>query len=372
MLKQLLSLPIEKKVGQLFFIGLPGVELDKETQALLEEISPGGICLFARNIHSAEKTRKFLDDIREISSVEPFFSIDEEGGRVDRLRRIVTPLPPANLIKTTEQAKTLGQITADILRMLGFNMNFAPVVDVIDEERGNFPNGLYSRTFGNSKEKVVELTGTYLNTLQKAGCLGCLKHFPGLGASVTDSHENLPTVDLTRKDLFGVDLFPYQNLLQTLQVHAVMVAHATFPKLDLQETDSDGKLLPSSLGRKFVSQLLRYELKFNGLVITDDLEMGAIVKNYTIGKACKLAIAAGEDMLAICANPDAIREGYFALLDGVKKGEFSVVRIDESLERIAYVKCQTQPPIPLENQRLNKLSEQIVELNKQVNNNYGG
>ncbi|MCA1623069.1 MAG: hypothetical protein LC778_04600 [Acidobacteria bacterium] len=361
MLKQLLSLPLEKKIGQLFFIGLPSVELDTETRKLLDEISPGGICLFARNIRSSEQTRKLLDEIRADSFAEPFFSIDEEGGRVDRLRRIITPMPAANLIKTTKEAETLAQITAEILRMLGFNMNFAPVVDVIDEEREKFCNGLYSRAFGTSKEKVAEIAGVYLKTLQNAGCLGCLKHFPGLGASVTDSHEDLPTVDLTGEELFGIDLFPYQKLLQTSQVHAVMVAHATFPKLHLQEADSGGKLLPSSLSRNFVSQLLRHELKFNGLIITDDLEMGAIVNNYTIGKACKLAIAAGEDMLS-----------YFTILDAVKMGEFSVARIDESIERIARVKSQVQSPLPLKNERLIILSEQIVELNKQVNNSYGG
>jgi len=361
MFKELFSLPIKKKIGQLFFIGIPSADFDEQTRDLLLEISPGGICLFSRNIREAAQTRKLLDDTRKSLSLEPFISLDQEGGRVDRLRKIIAPTPAPNSIKTNKHAKNLAAITAEAVRILGFNMNFAPVVDVINSERSDFDNGLYSRTFGASNEDVAEFAGEYLKKLQSGGCLGCLKHFPGLGASTVDSHEELPNVNLSRKELFEVDLVPYQQLFQTNDIKFVMIAHAVYPLFDLQETDKSGKLLPSSLSFNIVTKLLREELGFRDLAVTDDLEMGAIVKNYKIGLACQMAIAAGVDMLAICANADSIREGFYAILESVEKGEISESRIDESLERIARVKSSIEPPLPFDSKRLQFLSEVISQ-----------
>ncbi len=365
-------LSLEKKIGQMFFVGLPGIEVDAETKLLLEEVSPGGVCLFSRNIRNPEQTKKFLKEIREVLPVEPLLSIDQEGGLVDRLRRITTPMPSAVSIATAQDAENLARITYEILLMLGFNMNFAPVVDVLDELSGSKSNGLYSRAFGKSKENVVELAGAYLKTLQDGGCLGCLKHFPGLGASETDSHEDLPIVNLTREELFATDLFPYRELFKTAEVFAVMVAHASYPHFDLQETGADGKLLPSSLSFKIIDNLLRKELGFNGLVISDDLEMGAILKNYGIGDACTMAINAGVDMLSICADADAIRKGFAAVVNAVKTGLIKTSRIDESLNRIAKIKSLVQPPLPFNAAHWHIFSREIVELNKKVNYSYGG
>jgi beta-N-acetylhexosaminidase len=367
-----MALLTEKKVGQLFFIGLSGIEINRDVRELLEDILPGGICLFARNIRSAEQIKKFLDETHQVLPLEPLLSIDQEGGLVDRLRRIITPMPSAASIQTIEDVEKLAKITSEVLRMLGFNMNFAPVVDVIDEHRGSNANGLYSRAFGIDKETATESAGAYLETLQDGGCLGCVKHFPGLGASQTDSHEDLPTVNLTREDLFATDLFPYRKLFKSTQVHAVMVAHASYPLFDLQETDVNGKLLPSSLSFNIINNLLRRELDFQGLVISDDLEMGAILKNYSIGDACVMAINAGVDMVSICADADAIRKGFTAVVEAVKTGEIKETRVEESLKRIAQVKSLIQPPLPLDTARLQILSREIAELNKKVNYSYGG
>jgi beta-N-acetylhexosaminidase len=371
-MQQLNLSTIEEKIGQMFFIGLPSIEINTETKQILKEIAPGGICLFTRNIRSSEQTGKFLNEIREVLPVEPLLSIDQEGGLVDRLRRILPPMPAAASIETITDAENLAKITAEVLLMMGFNMNFAPVVDVMNELRGNYSNGLYSRAFGKSKEEVAELSGAYLNVLQDGGCLGCLKHFPGLGASRTDSHEDLPTVDLTREELFETDLFPYQKLFKTKDVHAVMVAHASYPLFDLQETDVNGKLLPSSLSYKIINNLLREELGFRGVVISDDLEMGAILKNYGIGEACTMAINAGVDMLSICADAGLIRQGFAAVVEAVKKGEIKEARIDESLNRIAKLKSLAQPPLPFDAARWQILSQEIAELNKKVKYSYGG
>ncbi len=371
-LEQIFSLPLEKKIGQLFFIGISGAEPDEKTTALLNEISPGGICLFARNVRTSEQVRKLLDDIREISEIAPFFSLDQEGGLVDRLRRISTPMPAANMIKNAVEAEALAETTAEIIKILGFNMNFAPVIDVIDEKRIKFQNGLQSRAFGKSKEEVVELAGKYLDVLQKNGILGCLKHFPGLGGAKKDAHDELPRIEIPEEELFENDLFPYKEFLKFNEVNAIMVAHASFPNSDLQETDQNGKLLPTSLSFNFITKLLREELGFDRLLITDDLEMGAIVRNYGIGEACKLAIKAGEDMLAICANEYAVREGFQAILEAVKKEEISESRIDQSLKRIFQIKQKIQKQTPFDSAKLNTLSEKIAELNIQVKYSYGG
>jgi beta-N-acetylhexosaminidase len=362
MSEQILSLPIEKKIGQLFFIGLPGIELDEPSLELLNTISPGGICLFSRNIREALQTRKLLDCIRSEMNVEPFLSIDQEGGRVDRLRRILEPMPAANLFKKPEDVEIFAELTARILRLLGFNMNFAPVVDVIDNSRKVSNNGLYSRSFGNSPMEATQLSAHYLEKLQKRGCLGCLKHFPGLGASKIDSHEDLPLIEIDEKEFRDVDLSPYREIFETSEVSAVMIAHASYPRVNLQETDQSGKLLPSSLSFNFVTELLRREFGFEGLAVTDDLEMGAILKNYGIGEACKMALAAGADMLAICNDPLMIKEGYQAVLKLAATGEISEDRIDLSLNRIAEAKNKINSPLQFDESRLRELSDELKNL----------
>ena len=360
------GLTLAEKVGQLFFIGISGTELDDATKSLLDDVLPGGICLFARNIRDARQTRELLDRIREYLSVLPFLSIDQEGGLVDRLRRIMTPMPAASKMRTATDAGELGSSIGETLRILGFNMDFAPVVDVVDDERMQHQNGLLSRTFGRSKNDVALFAGAFLDQLQSHGILGCLKHFPGLGASQVDSHEELPVVDIAENEMTGIDLSPYRHLLSEANVPAVMVAHAAFPKSKLQETGQNGKLLPASLSHNFVTNLLRGELGFNGLVITDDLEMGAIIKNYGVGEACKMAVIAGADMLAICADPAAIREGYQAVVGAVRSGKISADRLDESLARIAVAKALLSDPSPFDAARLGRLSDEIAAFNGEL------
>ena len=359
-------LSIRQKIGQLFFIGIQGTELNAEVKQLLEEIQPGGVCFFARNIREAAQTRKLNDDINKTLAVPPFLSLDQEGGLVDRLRRIVTPMPAASKLTDTDDVRRLANITAQLLRQLGFNMNFAPVVDVIDERRGAFQNGLYSRTFGHHKKQTAEFARVYLDELQSHDVIGCLKHFPGLGATEVDSHEELPTVKITDKQFSEVDLYPYREILKTSEVHAVMVAHAAFPESDLQESDKNGKLLPASLSINFIAKLLRGQLNFNNLIVTDDLEMGAVIKNYGIGEACQTAFAAGNDMLTICADPQNVRQGFAAIGQAFENGEISESRIDESLQRIASVKNLISAPVAFDENKINSLSRDIAELNSKL------
>jgi len=357
---ELNSLSLEQKVGQLFFIGIPSPEIDAQTRELLDTVAPGGVCLFARNIKTREQTRKLLDDLRAYLPLDPLLSVDQEGGLVDRLRRIMTPLPAAGLMRTAEQAQILGRIVGEELSILGFNMDFAPVVDVVTEERGKVSNGLYNRAFGNSAEDVVELAGAFNAEICRHGILSCIKHFPGYGATQVDSHEELPIVEITEDEFTSTDLEPYRHLLPVAD--SVMIAHATYPKLGLQERGPYGKLLPSSLSKAFVTTLLREQLGFEGLAITDDLEMGAIIKNYGIGEACKMAVNAGADMLAICADPVRIVEGYGSVLNAVESGEISESRLNTSLDRIATIKSSLPLPPPFDDSKLDLLSAKTAEL----------
>lgn len=359
------NLSPEQKTGQLFFIGLPGTEIDEPTRRLLETISPGGICLFSRNIKTAVQTRKLLDDVREILPVEPFLALDQEGGLVDRLRRVVTPMPSVKTI--TESGKTecverLALITAELIRLLGFNLNFAPVVDIIDESREKFVNGLYSRGFGKSKDDVVNFAGLYLDELQSGGVLGTIKHFPGYGATEVDSHEELPKVNLTDEQLFAEDIFPYKHFIETKDVNAVMVGHAAYPQTSFQEKDENGNFLPSSLSYNFITKLLREKLNYKNLVLTDDLEMGAIIKNYGIGEAAKMALQAGNDQLLICANTDKMYEAFESVNNSVKSGEISAERIEQSLDIIADVKSKLSPPLDFDENRIAEISNEIKNL----------
>lgn len=373
----LTTLPLEQQIGQLFFIGLPGTELDAETSALIEEVKPGGIIIFGRNVRDAVQLRKLLEDVRSVLPTAPLIGIDQEGGLVDRLRRICTPMPSARTIRQhgdLAAARALGRITGEVLRMLGFNINFAPVMSIMTDERDLLSNGLYSRSYGRSPGEVLGYTMVYLRALQATGCLGCLKHFPGIGAGEVDSHEEMPIVHLTHDDLIAQDLAPYIELFQREddRVRAVMVSHGGFPNIDIRKGLTGGLLEPASLSHNIVTRLLREELGYEHLVVTDDLEMGAIARHCEIEAAVVRAFFAGQDMLLICSKPDMIRRGHEALVMMAEKGKLPPERLNESLRRIAECKALAQPPLPFALERLQQLSDEITQLNQKLNYTYGG
>src|SRR5262249_47142192 len=371
------SLSLEQQVGQFFYIGLPGTELDPETKSLLSEVQPGGIIIFGRNVAAPEQLRSLLDGTRELLPSPPLFGIDQEGGLVDRLRRILTPMPAARKIRQhgdLAAARSLGRITGEVLRILGFNMNFAPVMSIMTEDRDLLSNGLYSRSFGRSPGEVLGYTTVYMRGLQGAGCVGCLKHFPGIGAGEVDSHEQMPMVSLSHDDLIAQDLAPYIELFQRQddRVRCVMVSHGGFPNIDIQLGVTAGLVEPASLNPEIVTKLLREELGYQHLVVTDDLEMGAISRHCEIEDATIRAFLAGEDMVLICAHPEIIRRGYHALLKAVKEGQIPEERINASLGRIANMKAIVEPPLPLDLTRLKELGEEVKELNSKLKYTYGG
>lgn len=356
---------IDQLIGQLFCIGIAGPDIDAPTRMLLQDIQPGGVCLFARNIKTAEQTRELLDNIRSILPFEPMLAIDQEGGTVDRLRRIVTPLAPAAKVKTIAQARKMGSLVGELLRILGFNMDFAPVVDVVDAERAKYSNGLFTRPFGTSKEQVAELAGSFLSGLQNSGVVGCLKHFPGLGGAVVDSHEELPQIAVGDAEFDEIDMFPFRRLLDG-STHAVMVAHACYPNTSLQETDQNGKLLPASLSKHVVDILLREQLKFEGAAITDDLEMGAILRNYGIADACVMAVKAGQNMLAICAGEQNIRDGFAAVKAAAATGDITQEEMEIAVSRVSNLRSRFADPLPFDAGRIGEISNEIAEFNAEL------
>ncbi|HKP35797.1 MAG TPA: glycoside hydrolase family 3 N-terminal domain-containing protein [Pyrinomonadaceae bacterium] len=373
----LLSLPFEQQIGQFFFIGLPGTEIDEETRKLIQEINPGGVIIFGRNVESPGQLRTLIDDARALVPTAPLCGIDQEGGLVDRLREIFPPMPSARAIRQHGDlagARKLGRITGELLRMLGFNLNFAPVMSIITEARSQLTNGLYSRSFGRSPGEVLGYTTVYMRGLQGTGCLGCLKHFPGLGAGEVDSHIEMPMVPLTRDDLMSQDLAPYIELFQRVddRVRVVMVSHGGFPNIDIKKGTTSGLLAPASISPNIVTSLLRQELGYKHLVVTDDLEMGAIAKHCTIEEATVRAFIAGEDMLLICATPETIRRGYHALLEAARQGKISEKRIHASLRRIAATKTLAQPPTDLDLDKLKQLGAEITNLNDTLEYRYPG
>ena len=375
--EKLYSLPLEQQIGQFLFIGLPGTELDAQTRDLLTEVQPGGVIIFGRNVAGPEQLRSLIDGVRELVTMPPLFGIDQEGGLVDRLRRIFMPMPSARTIRQhgdLAAARALGRITGEVLRMLGFSINFAPVMSIMTDDRDLLSNGLYSRSFGRSPGEVLGYTTVYLRGLQGAGLLGCLKHFPGIGAGEVDSHEEMPVVQLSHDDLIAQDLAPYIELFQRRddRIRCVMVSHGGFPNIDIREEVTGGLLEPASLNYNIVTKLLRQELGYKHLVVTDDLEMGAILRHYEIGDAVVRAALAGEDMLLICATPEKIQRGHEALLEAARDGRLPADRIEASLQRIARTKAIAEEPLPLDLERFKELSDEVLRLNSKLNYVYGG
>ena len=376
-LESLLSLPLEQQIGQFFYIGLLGTELDAETRALIQEVQPGGVIIFGRNVRSPQQLRELLDGVRELVPTDPLFGADQEGGLVDRLRKIFTPMPSARTIREhgdLAASRALGRITGEAMRLLGFNMNFAPVMSIMTDERDLLSNGLYSRSFGRSPGEVLGYTTVYLRGLQETGIVACLKHFPGIGAGEVDSHEQMPMVSLSHDDLMAQDLAPYIELFQRKddRVRCVMVSHGGFPNIDIVKGVTGGLLEPASLSHNIVTKLLRVELGYQHLVVTDDLEMGAIAKHCEIESAVVRAFLAGNDMMLICAHPDTIRRGYHSLLGIAGNGKLPKDRLRGSLKRIAALKSITKQPPAFDDDEFKALSEETTALNAKLNYKYGG
>ncbi|MGI9105369.1 MAG: glycoside hydrolase family 3 N-terminal domain-containing protein [Pyrinomonadaceae bacterium] len=339
---------IRRKAGQLLFVGLPGTHLDKRLREMLREVQPGGVILFGRNVESAEQVALLNAQIRDALGGRVLIGVDQEGGLVDRFRDICEPMPSAKAVRAagrSELARKFGELSARALRLLGFNINFAPVLDL---KGGNEENGLRGRTFGAHPQEVARLAGAYLDGLQAGKVIGCGKHFPGLGGSQVDSHRRLPVVTHSWEEILEHDLVPFLDLMlhrRSEKLHVVMVSHAAFPEVSefLQtwfrrtaELPSleDFHQVPATISNNVVMRMLRTAFKYDGLVITDDMEMGAVVQTLSVAEASLRAIEAGSDMILICEQEANFYAARDLICRAVEEKRLDVKVLDKANRRI--------------------------------------
>lgn len=267
--------------GQLLILGVPGTELTPEDAAVFKKIQPGGYVLFGRNVQSPEQLRKLTDDLRDLSDVTPIISIDQEGGRVTRTRDIGAQPPSAQELREKGEIKYIekhGVLTAEILRLLGFNMNLCPVLDISYDDEAD--NSLKGRCYGSDAQEVINNAGVFNRNMRHYKVMSCGKHFPSCGLADKDPHHDLPYVDKSVEDMLKSDLLPYTALMSEL--NALMTCHTHFSAID---PDSPG--LPGSMSHNLITGLLRNQLGYEGLIMTDDLDMGAILNTYGRGPDVK-------------------------------------------------------------------------------------
>ncbi len=317
-------------IGQLLLTGVPGPELDSESAKVFRKIQPGGFILFGRNIKSPPQLRKLIDDLRDLSRTEPIITIDQEGGRVSRLREIGNEPPNAVQLRDhgdVELIQRHGRITGRLLRLFGFNLDLCPVLDISFDD--NADNSLKGRCYGKNVEQVIRNAGAFNDGLRAEKIASCGKHFPGYSRAPLDAHHELPTINLTRDDLTANELAVFKYFAG--KVDSMMIGHAFYPALDASGT-------PSSLSHFVVTKLLRDALGFRGLVMTDDLDMGAILNHYGLEEMMRLAIEAGNDLAMICH-----RVGVVA--DAAKFLEIMPARrLDRALESVEHFKKNLATP----------------------------
>jgi beta-N-acetylhexosaminidase len=367
---------LESKAGRLLFVGLPVTRLDRHWREFLREVRPGGVILFGRNVESAEQVALLNAQIRDAAGREVLIGVDQEGGLVDRFRDICEPMPSAKAVRNAgraDLAEKYGSLAARALRLMGFNLNFAPVLDLSGD---NEDNGLRARTFGAGPETVSMLTGAYLEGLQRGQVIGCGKHFPGLGGSKVDSHRNLPVVTHTWQEIFQRDLVPFMDLMfhrPGERLRAVMVSHAAFPDVSefLQawfRRSGDPPTIqglhefPATISGNVTTRLLRRILKFDGLVITDDMEMGAVVETLSVAEASLRAIEAGSDMVLICEQEANFVAARDEIVKAVREQRLSVRALSAARRRMDSALKLTGEPEQFDAEEFRNVSRQIAQL----------
>ena len=344
------SLPPMKSdsLGQLIMTGVPGKEVDAKTAKLFRKVKPGAFILFGRNIESASQLRKLIDDLRDLSEVEPIITIDQEGGRVSRLRLIGNEPPNAQQLRDRNDVELIrghGDITGRLLRLFGFNLDLCPVLDISFDDDAD--NSLRGRCYGKTVEQVVRNAGAFNRALKEQGIASCGKHFPGYSAANSDAHYDLPRIDRTREQLDQNELAVFRQFVR--DVDSMMICHGWYPCFESEKT-------PATLSHRIVTSLLRNEFGFDGLVMTDDLDMGAILTGYRLEETIRLAIEAGNDMAMICHRIPEI-ENVKRILTTLPQDQ-----IDRALENVARFKEKLVPPDKFSEPAFRSINEEIWDL----------
>jgi len=335
-------------LGQLIMTGVPGKELEPATARLFRKLQPGAFILFGRNIESALQLRKLIDDLRDLSEVEPIITIDQEGGRVSRLRLIGNEPPNAQQLRDKGDVELIqhhGDITGRLLRLFGFNLDLCPVLDISFDDDAD--NSLRGRCYGESVAQVVRNAGTFNEAMRGQGIASCGKHFPGYSAATSDAHYQLPCIDRTRGQLDRYELAVFRAFVDN--VDSMMICHGWYPCFEPKKT-------PATLSRRIITDLLRNELGFDGLIMTDDLDMGAILTAYQLEDTIRLVIAAGNDLAMICHRVPEI-ENVRRIL-----GTLSRKQIDRALKSVARFKKNLTPPDEFSEAAFRKIDSEIRDL----------
>lgn len=335
-------------LGQLILTGVPGKEIDRATAALFRKVQPGGFILFGRNIESAPQLRKLIDDLRDLSGIEPIITIDQEGGRVSRLRLIGSEPPNAQQLRDkgdVELVRQHGVLTGRLLRLFGFNLDLCPVLDISFDDEAD--NSLRGRCYGRDVAEVVRLAGAFNDALRGEGIASCGKHFPGYSAATVDAHHDLPLINRTLEELKASELAVFREF--SGRVDSMMICHGWYPSLEPEKS-------AASLSRRITTDLLRGELGFDGLIMTDDLDMGAILNEYGFEETIRRAIGAGNDLAMICHRVPAIEEAveYLAKLPHE--------HLERALASVARFKVKQAPPHPFTEASFAALNDQIWDL----------
>jgi beta-N-acetylhexosaminidase len=335
-------------LGQLILTGVPGYELDSETAALFRRVQPGGFILFGRNIQSAAQLRKLIDDLRSLSDVEPIITIDQEGGRVSRLRLIGNEPPNAQQLRDRGDIALVrrhGEITGRLLRLFGFNLDLCPVLDISFDDDAD--NSLRGRCYGKTVEQVVRLAGAFNEGMRGEGILSCGKHFPGYSAATVDAHHDLPKINRSRAELNQEELAVFRKFNDT--VDSMMICHGWYPAFNAEKR-------PASLSREIVTGLLREEFGYDGLIMTDDLDMGAILNEYGLEETIRLAIDAGNDWVMICHRVAEIEKVHSIL------GKLPQAEIARAFANVAATKKKLAPPAEFSETRFKEIDGEIWDL----------
>ncbi len=314
-------------------IGFDGTELSPRVRTLLQTIEPGGIILFRRNVETAQQTHKLNADAQAAVGTQMFRCVDLEGGTVDRLRDAIARAPSMSDVAATDSKKVLrrfGRLLGEESRNLGFNTDFAPVFDLRATPSLEV---LTSRTITEDPLRVTELAGAFLDGLVDENVLGCGKHFPGLGGAGVDSHFELPIVTKSWKEMWENDLVPYRKLRK--QIPFAMVAHCVYPTA-VKES------LPASISRFWITDVLRKKIGYDGLILSDDLEMGGVLKAVTIEEAAVMAIRGGSDMFLVCNNESLVWRCYHAVLREVEHDKKFARQVEIACKRVLAFKKKSK------------------------------
>lgn len=322
------SMSQTEKLGQMVMIGIQGTKVDDDSLYMLNQYHMGGVILFDRNMESPEQVKQLTSDLQAQSNekVPLFIGIDEEGGDVVRMAEKLTPPPSQKEIGATgdiEQAKTWAIKTAKSLKDMGINVNFAPVTDVGSNDK---------RSYSTDANTVIDFVRAATKGYQQENIIYSLKHFPGIGKGRVDSHVDSSSIDVTKEILMAEDIIPFKTIIDENEPndYFILVSHLKYPALDEE--------YPASLSSKIMTDLLRNELGYKGIIITDDMEMGAVANHNEFRSIGINAVKAGADIVLVCHEYEHQQEVYLGLLDAVNSGEISQERIDESVKRIIKVK----------------------------------